>query len=108
MTETSLIGLYEIAELAKVSTSAVANWRKRFSDFPTPLAELKSGPVFGEAQIKLWLVRRNTADAAESELLFYEQLASKRGDPSELRESIEEVVDKLQREATTAKRPGIL
>jgi hypothetical protein len=28
--------------------SAVANWRKRFTDFPAPLAELKSGPVFSD------------------------------------------------------------
>jgi len=47
--ETSLIGIYEIAEMADVSPSAVANWRKRFSDFPSPIVELKSGPVFGEA-----------------------------------------------------------
>lgn len=48
-----LIGIYEIAELADVSPSAVADWRKRFSDFPTPLADLKSGPVFSENQVKL-------------------------------------------------------
>ena len=61
MAETDLVGVFEIAELANVSPSAVANWRKRFSDFPAPLAELKaareqncgkSGPVFGESQIR--------------------------------------------------------
>ena len=57
MTE-SLIGVFEIAEMANVSASAVANWRKRFPDFPAPLAELKSGPVFSESQVKLWLARR--------------------------------------------------
>lgn len=54
----TLIGIFEIAELADVSPSAVANWRKRLPDFPVPLAELKSGPVFAENQIKLWLARR--------------------------------------------------
>ena len=58
MADATLIGIYEIAELAGVTASAVANWRKRFADFPAPLAELKSGPVFGESQIKLWLARR--------------------------------------------------
>ncbi len=43
MTE-ALIGIYEVADLAGVSSSAVVNWRKRFSDFPAPLAYLKSGP----------------------------------------------------------------
>jgi len=103
----SLIGIYEIAELANVSPSAVANWRKRFSDFPAPLADLKSGPVFGENQIKLWLARRHASDTPEVEL-FYDQLASKRGDPAELRATVEEVVKSLQAEATSTKRPGIL
>lgn len=107
MAESSLIGIYEIAELADVSASAVANWRKRFSDFPTPLAELKSGPVFGESQIKLWLARRHASDLPEIEL-FYDQLASKRGDPPELRAKVEEVIDSIEHEATSTKRPGIL
>jgi hypothetical protein len=79
----SLIGIFEIAELANVTTSAVANWRKRFPNFPAPLAELKSGPVFSEGQIKLWLAKREASDSAEAEQLFYDQLASTRGDDSE-------------------------
>ena len=106
MTE-SLIGVFEVAELANVGASAVANWRKRFSDFPVPLAELKSGPVFSESQIKLWLARRDASDAAEVDL-FYDQLASKRSDEPELRAAVEEVVEKLQKEATSTQRPGIL
>jgi hypothetical protein len=102
-----LIGIYEIAEMANVSASAVANWRKRFADFPAPLAELKSGPVFSESQVKLWLARREASDSAEVEL-FYDQLASKRADPPELRAKVEEVVEHLQKEATSTKRPGIL
>jgi Z1 domain-containing protein len=107
MPESTLIGIYEIAEMANVSASAVANWRKRFSDFPAPLAELRSGPVFGESQIKLWLARRE-ADGAEAVEFFYDQLAGKRGDPPELRTRVEEVVEKLQKQATSTKRPGIL
>ena len=107
MAKNSLIGVFEIAEIANVSASAVANWRKRFSDFPTPLAELKSGPVFAEDQVKLWLARRQAADGVEVEL-FFDQLAAKRNDPPELREKIEEVVNNLDREATSTKRPGIL
>jgi len=103
----TLIGIYEIAEIANVSPSAVANWRKRFPDFPAPIVELKSGPVFGENQVKLWLARRQASDSPEAEL-FYDQLASKRGDPPELREKVEEVVEKLLKEATSTKRPGIL
>ena len=104
----SLIGLFEIAELADVSTSAVANWRKRFSDFPSPLAELKSGPVFSENQVKLWLAKRATSGSVEEVKLFYDHLASKRADPLELRTKVDEVLEKLQKEATSMKRPGIL
>ena len=107
MTE-SLIGVFEIAEMANVSASAVANWRKRFPDFPAPLAELKSGPVFSEGQIKLWLARREAADSTAEVELFYDQLAGKRADPPELRKAVEEVLDHLQNEATSTKRPGIL
>ena len=103
----SLIGVFEIAELAAVSPSAVANWRKRFPDFPSPLAELKSGPVFSESQVKLWLAMRKDADLTQMEL-FYDQLASKRGDSPELRKAVEEVVEQLQKQATSTKRPGIL
>ena len=109
MAESLLVGVFEVAEMAKVSPSAVANWRKRFPDFPTPLAELKSGPVFGENQIKLWLARRESQTNDNSDIgLFYDQLASKRGDEPELRAKVEEVVEQLLREQTSTKRPGIL
>ena len=107
MNET-LIGLFEIAELANVSPSAVANWRKRFTDFPQSLVELKSGPVFSENQVKLWLAKRQGSDAADVGELFYDELAAKRGDLPELRKKVEEVVEKLQHQATSTKRPGIL
>jgi len=103
----SLIGIFEIAELANVSASAVANWRKRFPDFPAPLADLKSGPVFSENQVKLWIARRNATDSTEVEL-FYDQLASRRADPPELRAKVDEVLEHLQKQATSTKRPGIL
>lgn len=104
----SLIGVYEIAALANVSASAVANWRKRFSDFPAPLVDLKSGPVFSENHIRLWLAKREAADSPLEAELFYDQLASNREDPPELREKVEEVVEQLHKQATSTNRPGIL
>lgn len=53
------IGLHEIAEFAKVTTAAVGNWRKRFKDFPKPLKQLKSGPVFSKKLVETWLKRRS-------------------------------------------------
>jgi hypothetical protein len=107
MAEANLIGVFEIAEMAGVTASAVANWRKRFPDFPAPLAELKSGPVFAESQIKRWLALRDRSGGNDLPL-FYDQLASKRGDPPELQAKVHEVVGRLLKEGTSLRRPGIL
>jgi len=40
--DNDLVGINEIAQMAKVSRQAVANWRRRMSDFPEPLVELAS------------------------------------------------------------------
>jgi chromosome partitioning protein len=57
-----LVGIGEIAEMAGVSRQAVANWRVRAADFPRPVTELASGPIFRRSQIRSWLKRnkRNT------------------------------------------------
>jgi chromosome partitioning protein len=56
--EDDFVGINEIAEIAKVSRQAVANWRSRFSDFPKPVADLRAGPVFRATQVRAWLRRR--------------------------------------------------
>jgi type I restriction enzyme M protein len=53
-----LIGVKEIAEMAGVSSAAVANWRKRHDDFPVPVQEMGSGPVFERDTVLQWLQRR--------------------------------------------------
>lgn len=58
MAQTELLGIQEIAALAKVSRAAVSNWRARFADFPQPIAELAAGPVFRRDQVLTWLKRR--------------------------------------------------
>ncbi len=55
----SLIGLSEVAELFGVSKQVVANWRLRYEDFPKPVAELKSGPVWQRQDIVAWAERNN-------------------------------------------------
>jgi chromosome partitioning protein len=61
--ETDLVGINEIAEMARVSAQAVANWRARLGTFPPPVAQLKAGPVFSRSQIQAWLRGRNPAMA---------------------------------------------
>lgn len=58
MENEDLIGIFEIAELGGVGPSAVVNWRKRSPDFPRPVVELKSGPVFQRDKIRAWLKKR--------------------------------------------------
>ena len=60
-----LLGLAEIATLAGVTRQAVANWRVRANDFPTPVVELQSGPVFRTAAIKRWLRKKKGARVAQ-------------------------------------------
>ncbi len=52
MQEGDFVGIFEIAEIAGVTRQAVANWRTRFNDFPKPIADLRSGPVFHREQIR--------------------------------------------------------
>lgn len=52
-----LVGINEIAEMAGTSRQAVSNWRVRAPDFPAPISELASGPVFRRSHIIAWLKR---------------------------------------------------
>lgn len=56
--DTELVGLFEVAEMAGVGRTVIANWRTRDPRFPTPIAELKSGPVFDAEQVRRYLKRR--------------------------------------------------
>ena len=55
-----LVGIYEIAQWAGVTPAAVVNWRSRHTDFPSPVSELRAGPVFKSSQIRKWLKNRRT------------------------------------------------
>ena len=50
----SLLGLSEVAELLGTSRQTVGNWRQRRADFPRPVADLKSGPIWQRAAIAEW------------------------------------------------------
>lgn len=56
-----LVGLSEIAAMAGVTRSAVANWRSRHPDFPGSVADLQAGPVFDRGQVRKWLKRKKVA-----------------------------------------------
>jgi chromosome partitioning protein len=54
-TESCAGSFAEIADFAKVSKQAVANWRQRYDNFPRPLQHLQSGPVWGREVIEAWV-----------------------------------------------------
>ncbi len=107
--EHDLVGINEIATMASVSTQAVANWRVRSSDFPQPLKDLASGPVFRRTQIRAWLKRNNRKlGALDTSLSYYARLKSFRNDDEALSTCIEEIVDELESASTSGSKPGML
>ncbi|MET0072108.1 MAG: hypothetical protein ABW096_18885, partial [Candidatus Thiodiazotropha sp.] len=83
--DSDIVGINEIADMAGVSRQAVANWRARSADFPHPLKELASGPVFRRAQVRAWLIRNNRKlDELENGPNFYARLKSYRNDNDKL------------------------
>ena len=58
MDPAELVGIHEIASWAGVGKSAVANWRTRHLDFPTPVADLAAGPLFSRSAVRQWLRTR--------------------------------------------------
>ena len=54
-----IIGVYEIAERAGVTTGAVTNWIRRYADdFPKPVTELQAGKFYDSDQVEAWLRKR--------------------------------------------------
>lgn len=58
MTAADLLGIAEIASLARVTKQVVNNWRLRDRQFPQPVADLAAGPVFDRTQIRNYLAHR--------------------------------------------------
>ncbi|HVV40382.1 MAG TPA: ParA family protein [Nitrobacter sp.] len=61
-----VVGLAEIAALFGINKQVVSNWRARKVGFPSPMAELKSGPVWRREDIVKWAKRENI-ELAESQ-----------------------------------------
>lgn len=55
MASTNIVGISEIAEFARVTKQAVANWRQRYDDFPQPIQNLQSGPVWDREKVEAWV-----------------------------------------------------
>jgi chromosome partitioning protein len=64
-----LVGIAEIAAMARVQPAAVANWRARRRGFPEPVAELRAGPVFSRVAVRRWLRRQGKGTRRMSTVL---------------------------------------
>ena len=51
-----------IARLAGVGRSAVANWRRRYADFPQPSGGSPTSPTFDRQEVERWLKETGKAD----------------------------------------------
>ncbi|MGC4886645.1 hypothetical protein [Micromonospora sp. DT227] len=49
-----LAGTGDLADEFEVNTATISNWTTRYPDFPRPLVELSSGPVYSKWQVRQW------------------------------------------------------
>ncbi|MFJ3768195.1 N-6 DNA methylase [Streptomyces sp. NPDC090082] len=70
-----LLSMTEIAALAQVKRPVVSTWRRRYTDFPAPVAEMVGRVQFDGEEIAQWLLatRLGNADPAQlrAELVLY-------------------------------------
>ncbi|MER7519708.1 N-6 DNA methylase [Streptomyces sp. NPDC126499] len=53
------VTLAEIARIAGVGRAAVSNWRRRYSNFPSPIGGTDTSPQFSLSEVEAWLEREN-------------------------------------------------
>jgi hypothetical protein len=58
MQDRATVAATDIARLAGVGRAAVSNWRRRFDDFPSPIAGTSSSPLFSLIEVEEWLRRQ--------------------------------------------------
>ncbi len=63
-----LLGLSEVADLLGTTRQAVGNWRQRRKDFPAPLADLRSGPIWSSASVIDWAKKEGIEVSAVGEV----------------------------------------
>ena len=58
--------LSDLAERLGVSRQTVWNWTRRYEDFPVPLAETASGPLWALREVEDWAKARSRSRRARS------------------------------------------
>jgi predicted DNA-binding transcriptional regulator AlpA len=58
----NLVGAFEIAESYGLAfPNVVHSWRKRHTDFPQPVAQLKAGLIWDMSEVDDWMRHRRMA-----------------------------------------------
>lgn len=65
-----------IARMAGVGRAAVSNWRRRYADFPSPVAGTPTSPVFDAVAVQQWLQHQGKLLSASKEDLVWRQIES--------------------------------
>ncbi|GAB3214050.1 N-6 DNA methylase [Marinactinospora endophytica] len=60
----AVVSAADIARLAGVRRPAVSNWRRRYPDFPQPVAGTTANPLFSFDEVESWCARRDKPFAA--------------------------------------------
>ena len=74
------VGLAEIADMARVTPSAVSNWRKRYEDFPLAEADATVGFLFDFDEVQSWLLLKGKIETpVPAAMLLWQFVDSLRG-----------------------------
>ena len=73
-----LVSVSEVAARAGRSTNTIQSWRRRHPDFPTPVAQLATGPVWLWPAVGRWIEGRSQGRGSEAALATSSRLGSDR------------------------------
>ncbi|KQX93029.1 MULTISPECIES: N-6 DNA methylase [Streptomyces] len=79
-TSDSLVTAAEIARLAGVTRAAVSNWRRRYDDFPAPVTDSTSSPLFALSGVRTWLATQHKGQEMSAEVRLWQHLRGTYGD----------------------------
>lgn len=76
----TLVSLADVAQMAGVSRPAVSNWRRRYADFPKPVAETGATSLFLLADLTAWMAKHGKRfDVRSVDQLVWSALNPARG-----------------------------
>src|SRR5260370_10521890 len=76
----ALVSLADVAEMARVSRPAVSNWRRRYPDFPRPVAETGATSLFRLGDLMAWMAEHGKQlDVRSLDQLVWSALNPARG-----------------------------